>query len=610
MILKQKKYGFIDMVVLPVKTSPLFSAIQFVYMVLGGLFPMFTVFITASFLNAAAAVYNGSADMSAVMKPAVFYALMMLYNSGINTVMDLVNCRATIKFRKKLMPLITEKQAKLEYRHMENAETLNLIDRVCPKFSEKVQEMYMHIVKVSSYLSHFLGIIITLYTQVWWIAAIIIVSVFPLIYISSKAGRRSYDADVKMSKVERRAGYLSDVLKNRENVEERAVFGYTGELNKSFRNQYEHSRKYKLKVDLGISLTRSAGNFIMTVFTVFILFMLIIAAMRGEIETAMFIGLIGGVLSLTGGSGLPYISRHAQFFTRHLEYLKDLTAFLALEDCEGAIDLPVENMDFEKIEFQNVSFKYPGTEKLILDGVSFVIEKGRHYSFVGENGAGKTTITKLLTGLYDNYTGEILIDGKNLRTFSQAEIKRTASVVYQDFAKYYISLYDNIAISDLRNYDNDKNHEEVKKALSLVGLDEAAEKLPLGINTPLGKIYEGGVDLSGGEWQRTAMARSVMSNAPLKILDEPTAALDPKIESMVYKNFEQISKGKTTVFISHRLGSTKLSDMIYVLSEGKIAESGSHETLMKKNGIYAEMFNSQAEWYIDNEKGAVDHEEF
>ena len=595
------------MIALPVKTAPLFSAVQFTYMVLGGLFPTFTIFVTAGFLNAAAAVYNNTANMSAVLKPAVFYGLMMLYNAGIKTVIDLVNCRANIQYRKKLMPLIIEKQAKLEYRHMENPETLNLITRVCPQFSEKVQEMYMHVIKVAGYLSHFLGIIITLYTQVWWIAAVIIISVFPLIYISSKAGKLSYDADVKMSKVERRAAYLSETLKSRENVEERAVFGYTGELNKSFRNQYEHSRKYKLKVDLGISLTRTAGNFIMTVFTVFILFMLIMAAMNGEIEIAMFIGLIGGVLSLTGGSGLPYISRHAQFFTRHLEYLKDLTAFMALEDCEGAIDMPAESMDFDKIEFHNVSFKYPDTEKLILDGVSFVLEKGRHYSFVGENGAGKTTITKLLTGLYDNYTGEILIDGKNLRAFSQAEIKRTASVVYQDFAKYYISLYDNIAISNLHSFDN---IDEVKKSISFLGLDNAAEKLPLGLNTPLGKIYEGGVDLSGGEWQRVAMARSAASGAPLKILDEPTAALDPKIESMVYKNFEQISKGKTTVFISHRLGSTKLSDVIYVLSNGRIAESGPHETLMKKNGIYAEMFNSQAEWYIDNDKGAVGFEEF
>ena len=269
---------------------------------------------------------------------------------------------------------------------------------------------------------------------------------------------------------------------------------------------------------------------------------------------------------------------------------------MSLDEDPEALVKPEKGMSFNKIEFIDVSFSYPDTDKVILDGVSFVIENGKHYSFVGVNGAGKTTITKLLTGLYDNFSGEILIDGRPIKDFSQAELKGLSSVIYQDFAKYYISMYDNIAISDL---DAPDNHGEVEKAVKLVGLEDAAAKLKDGLDTPLGKIIEDGADISGGEWQRVAMARSVLCPAPLKILDEPTAALDPIGESMVYSNFEQISKGMTTIFISHRLGSTKLADIIYVLSEGKIAESGTHSHLMEKNGIYAEMFDSQADWYKD-----------
>ncbi|MFR5073060.1 MAG: ATP-binding cassette domain-containing protein [Bianqueaceae bacterium] len=245
-------------------------------------------------------------------------------------------------------------------------------------------------------------------------------------------------------------------------------------------------------------------------------------------------------------------------------------------------------MTFNKIEFKDVSFKYPGTDKLILDGVSFVIENGKHYSFVGVNGAGKTTITKLIIGLYTNYEGEILVDGKSIRDLTQAEIKGLSAVVYQDFAKYNMSLYDNLAIADI---DNSNTYEQAEKAIELVGLSDAVTNLENGMDTLLGKIGKDGVDISGGEWQRVAMARIVMSNAPLKILDEPTAALDPISESAVYHNFEQISKGKTTIFISHRLGSTKLADIIYVLANGKIVESGCHSALMAENGLYCDMLN-------------------
>jgi ATP-binding cassette, subfamily B, bacterial len=213
---------------------------------------------------------------------------------------------------------------------------------------------------------------------------------------------------------------------------------------------------------------------------------------------------------------------------------------------------------------------------------------------VGVNGAGKTTITKLLTGLYTNYTGEIKVDGRPLRDFTQAELKGLSTVVYQDFAKYSFSLYDNIAVGSVISTER-----EINDAVNVIGLSEAVSKLPNGMQTYLGKIYKDGVDISGGEWQRVAMARSLVSTAPLRILDEPTAALDPLSESRVYSQFEQISRGKTTVFISHRLGSTKLADIIYVLDGGKIAEQGSHSELMRLKGLYAEMFEAQASWYSE-----------
>jgi ATP-binding cassette subfamily B protein len=229
-----------------------------------------------------------------------------------------------------------------------------------------------------------------------------------------------------------------------------------------------------------------------------------------------------------------------------------------------------------------------------LDGLSFSLKSGLHYAFVGKNGAGKTTITKLLTGLYNEYEGEILVNGKKLRQYPASTLKAMFSVVYQDFAKYYVSMKDNIKVGDIAGKETEGR---LANAAAQAGLDDTIGDLKNSFDTPLGKILDGGQDLSGGQWQRVAIARSLYSRAPVKILDEPTAALDPISESHMYEEFETLMKGKTTVFISHRLGSTKLADEILVIDDGHIIERGAHGALLAENGLYAEMFEAQQGWY-------------
>jgi len=200
----------------------------------------------------------------------------------------------------------------------------------------------------------------------------------------------------------------------------------------------------------------------------------------------------------------------------------------------------------------------------------------------------------VLTGLYNNYEGEILINGRDLRTYAPSSLKALFSVLYQDFAKYYISLEDNIALG---NISEAGRPERVAEIINLAGLNETLKELKNGMKTPLGKIMEGGQDISGGQWQRVAIARSLISRASVKILDEPTSALDPISESVVYSEYKKLMCGKTTVFISHRLGATKLVDQILVIDGGRIAESGTHNELMAAGGQYAAMFESQREWY-------------
>ncbi|HOJ81298.1 MAG TPA: ABC transporter ATP-binding protein [Clostridiales bacterium] len=603
MFLIKNKYGLPDMIILPFKVSPFYSAVFAVQRIVSGLMPTFTIFVTAKFVNTAIAILNKTAELRDIYVPIALLAGIMLYGVVIGVLMEFVNCRANIVFRKKLRPEMAEKRARLEYRHIEDQNTADLINRVCPVIDTTVKDMYMRVLDIAENLIYAAGILVALFTQVWWVALFLAVSGVPILTIATKAGERSYEADREMSKIDRRTWYLSDVLKSREAVEERSVYGYSGKLNEQFAERYEFARKFRMKVSIKNFIKQKMGGIITSILSTAVMLAMLPPVVQGKIDIGMFIGMMGGVFSLSGklSWGVNWI---IEDLARKKEYLKDLTEFMKLEEHDDANALPDRTVNFRTIEFRNVSFRYPGTEKLILDNISFVIESGKHYAFVGVNGAGKTTVTKLITGLYSNYEGEILVDGRPLRSMSQAEIKGLSSVVYQDFAKYYISMYDNIALGCL-NQEHDRA--DIENAAELAGLSDTIERLPDGMDTPLGKIQEKGVDISGGEWQRVAIARGIASSAPLRILDEPTASLDPVSESMVYKKFEQISRGMTTIFISHRLGSTKLADIIYVIADGRIAESGSHEELMEKNGIYAEMFRAQAEWYKTGESDGPLH---
>ncbi|NLZ82632.1 MAG: ABC transporter ATP-binding protein, partial [Clostridiales bacterium] len=416
----------------------------------------------------------------------------------------------------------------------------------------------------------------------------------PLFSLAIKGGKATYKANQEAEKHSRRARYLHDVLSGRDNIEERALFGYSQELNNKWHDKYEEARKINLMVTLKYFIRIKGSSLITALISIFIIGVLLIPLSNGVITLGMFMGLVTATLGL-----IQMMSWNLSWITSELaknrEYLKDLTAFMDLTEQEGSLDLPEEAdiVNFETIEFDNVSFKYPDTDRYILKDFNLKLDKNIHYAFVGINGAGKTTITKLLTGLYDNFEGEIRINGKSIRDYKKSQLKALFSVVYQDFAKYYISLKDNILLGDV----NVKDEARLQETISLLNLEEAIHKLPQGVDTYLGKIKEDGTDLSGGEWQKVAIARALYSPAEIRILDEPTAALDPVAESNIYKMFGQISQGKSTIFITHRLGAAKLADEIIVIDDGAVVEQGNHEALMKNNGIYAEMFHSQRSWY-------------
>ncbi len=253
------------------------------------------------------------------------------------------------------------------------------------------------------------------------------------------------------------------------------------------------------------------------------------------------------------------------------------------------------------IEFKNVSFKYPRAEEYVLKNINIKIDTKEHLSVVGLNGAGKTTFIKLLCRLYDVTEGEILIDGINIKEYSEEEYHKMFAVVFQDFNLFAFSLKENIAMG---NADAEPDDERIGEVLKLSGLYEDAKKLEYGMETMLFKSFdEKGTELSGGQQQKTAISRALYKNAPIVILDEPTAALDPIAEYEIYRKFDTLVGNKSAIYISHRLSSCKFCDRIAVFAEKTIKEYGTHEELVKlKDGIYAEMFRTQAQYYVENGK--------
>src|SRR3989344_5752537 len=275
-------------------------------------------------------------------------------------------------------------------------------------------------------------------------------------------------------------------------------------------------------------------------------------------------------------------------------FVSDLTWFLELKaELVGGQKQP--SLNFSKgIEFKDVWFKYPNAKTWVLKGVSFEIGPKENLALVGENGAGKTTMIKLLSGFYKPNKGEVLVNGVNIFDYDQAKYRQLLGVLFQDFSWYPFTARESIGIGSV---DKIKRREEIKKYAKLTGVDEFIESLPLKYENPLSKEFEKGVEPSKGQWQRIALSRILFRDSKILVLDEPTSNVDPQAEQKIFDKIIDLSRGKILVLISHRFSTVRRADRILLVDYGKIKEQGNHEELMKLDGEYAHLFNLQARGY-------------
>jgi ATP-binding cassette subfamily B protein len=427
-----------------------------------------------------------------------------------------------------------------------------------------------------------------------WLLLLLVAGVLPAFVGESHFAFLGYAKNFRQTPIRRQLDYLRVLGGSKEAAKELKLFGLKNFLTERFTGLWDQI--YEENVDLSrrrliagalLSLLGTVGYYSAYVYVIW-------RALIGAISIGTLTALTGAIVQVS--SNIQQIFSTLSGIADQALFLTDLLAFFEMQPTIRSKPnaLPAPRPITRGFEFRNVSFCYPGTSRLVLDRLNFQLRPGERVALIGENGQGKTTIVKLITRLYDPTEGQILLDGVDLREYDLEDLYREIGVIFQDFMRYELTARENIAVGKI---DQVGDLHLLQNAAFKSLAHEVVEKLPSRYEQMLGRRFEGGVDLSGGEWQKLALARAYLRDAQLLVLDEPTASLDARSECEVFQRFAELTAGKMALFISHRFSTVRMADRIVVLENGRIAEEGSHNELASLGGRYAEMFEMQAASY-------------
>lgn len=501
--------------------------------------------------------------------------------------------------------LLSDKFARhISIRIMEHASRLDLFCYEDPSFQDKLERARVQATDRLGMMRQ-MGLLVqqvittaTLAASILffspWLLLLLVVCVVPAFLGESHFAFLGYALAFRLTPVKRQIDYLRFLGASKDSAKELKLFGLNRYLTDRFTelsdDVYRENvalAKRRLGATAVLSLVTTTGYYAAYVYVIF-------ETVSGKMSVGTLTFLTGAIAGAS--SNLQMIFSTFSSIADQSLFLTDLLEFFALRPLvtskPDAIRAPRPIK--EGIEFKDVSFSYPGSTRLVLKNLNLRVAPGERIALIGENGEGKTTIVKLITRLYDPTVGKVLLDGLDLREYDLEDYSSQIAVIFQDFMRYDMTAWENIAMGQISER---KNMASIELAARKSLAESVVAKLPLGYDQMLGRRFETGVDLSGGEWQRIALARAYLRNAQLLVLDEPTAALDARSEHEVFERFAELTQGKMALLISHRFSTVKMADRIVVLEKGQIAEEGRHEQLMARGGRYAAMFEMQASSY-------------
>jgi ATP-binding cassette subfamily B protein len=518
---------------------------------------------------------------------------LAVFSGTVSRVIDYLDALLADKYTRHVSIRVMEHAAELDLITYEDPVFYDRLERARVQATDRlgmIQSIGRLVQQVITTIS--LSISIVLFSP--WLLMLLIAGVLPAFLGESHFAFLGYAKNFRQTPVKRQLDYLRVLGGSKEAAKELRLFGlreflvsrFTRLSNQIYREDVSLAQR-RLSAGSLLSAIGTAGYYSAYVFVIW--------------KTVHGILTIGEMTFLTGAiqqasSNIQQIFSTVSGIADQALFLTDLIAFFemqpAIQSKPNAISAPRPIR--RGFEFRNVSFRYPGSDRLILNRLNFHLHPRERIALIGENGQGKTTIVKLITRLYDPVEGQVLLDGIDLREYDLDDLYREIGVIFQDFMRYEMTAGENIAVGKIGELGNlPLLHLSAEKSMA----DEVIGKLGGRYDQMLGRRFEGGVDLSGGEWQKVALARAYLRDAQVLILDEPTAALDARSEFEVFQRFAELTTGKMALFISHRFSTVRMADRIVVLENGSVAEDGNHEQLTHLGGRYAEMFELQAASY-------------